>query len=85
MGASAFWELLKTLVLLEIITHWGAWVAHLVRCQTLDISSGLNLWDREFKPHVRLHAGCGGYLKKNKSTMVISIIIKVTPYHLYVT
>ena len=36
--------------------RWGAWVAQLVKCPTLDFSSGHHLMVHEIKPHIRLYA-----------------------------
>ena len=36
---------------------WGAWVAQLVKCLTLDFGSGHDLMVCEIEPRIRLHIG----------------------------
>ena len=45
-----------TYTLVGILIYRGAWVAHSVKCPTLDFSSGHDLTVREFEPHVGLCA-----------------------------
>lgn len=45
-------------MVLHLVILWGAWVAQLGECPTLELSSGLDLRVMSLG-----HSGCGAYLK----------------------
>ena len=47
-----------SIITLKYFGTRGAWVAQLVKCLTLDFSSGHDLTFRKIDPHVRLCADC---------------------------
>ena len=57
---------------LRKILCWGIWVAQLVKHLTLHLSLGLNLRVVKFRPHIRLHAGYGAYLEKERKYIYVA-------------
>ena len=60
----------------KCLTTWGAWVAQLVKCLTLDFSSGLDLRVVSSSPALGSVPGVAPTFKKKYLTIISGIFLK---------